>query len=102
MSPLADAVCLVDREKADADACKAGRDVSKVESLGRKVKQSYFSPRCACETIRHLRRGERAVDERSRQIARLEGVDLILHQGNQRRHNYCQSGQYECGDLIAH
>src|SRR5512143_1688870 len=55
VSPLADAVCFVDREQAHADAGKLRGDVSKIESFWREIKEPDFAARRACEAIRHLR-----------------------------------------------
>ena len=93
---------LIDRKQAHADACQPRCDISKIEALRRKIEKSYLASGSARETIRHLRRSQRAVDERRGKIACFERIHLVLHQRDQWRNNDCQSGKDECGYLVAH
>ena len=88
VTPLRDAVGLVDGIERDLDLAQEGHVVLLGERLGRKIEQLGL----ALHDIRaHLRHG-RLVERRIEEVgdARLgregtHGIDLILHQGDQRR-----------------
>ena len=68
---------------------------------GDNVDQPELAGRHAFQPGVLLRRRQRAVDEAHRQAQRLELIDLILHQGDQRRDDQGQTVQGDGGQLVA-
>ena len=64
------------------------------------VRETRFVDR-AGEAIGNLRRRERAVDERGRQAARGQRVDLVLHERDERRDHHRQLREHERRYLVA-
>ena len=102
MSPLTYTVGLIHREKTDTDVTQSGCDVSKIESFRREIEKAHFTAGGTSESILNLCRLERAVDECSRQISRLECIHLIFHQRDERRHDDCQTGKHQRWNLVTH
>ena len=101
VAPLADAVRLVDGEQRDAGVAQPLGGGAEVEPLRRDVQQLDVAAHGARQAIRDLRRRERAVDERRRQAARVERVDLVLHQRDERRDDDRELGQHQRRHLVA-
>ena len=101
VAPFADAMRLVHREQRHADRAQPLGRAAHVEALGRHVEQLDLTALRARKPARHLGAGQRRVDERGRQIARGERVDLILHQRDERRDDHGESREHERGHLEA-
>ncbi len=71
------------------------------EPLGHYVHQPELAGRQAIEPGVLLRHRQRTVDEAYRQAQRLELIDLVLHQGDQRRNHQRQAVQGQGRQLIA-
>ena len=99
MSPLADAMRLVDREQRDGHFAEHPRETLARRAFGGSVEQVEIAPRQGiADGLRILadagqRGGAKAV--------RLGGTDLVLHQRDQRRDDDGGPGAGECGDLVA-
>jgi hypothetical protein len=94
-------VSFVDREERDLRAVQQIKAARRSQALGRNVKQVEL----ACQQ-RALGRAcsagvERGVEERSVYAKLGERSDLILHQGDQRRHDDARTRPYHRGNLIA-
>ena len=99
--PLADAMRLIHREQRHTNRAQALRGGAHVEALGRDVEQLHLAPFRSRESARHLRARERGVDERGRQVACGERIDLVLHQRDERRDHDGEPGKHQRGHLEA-
>jgi hypothetical protein len=99
--PLRNTVRFVDREQRDTDGGDALGRVSVIEPLRRDVQQLDLAALHTPQARRHFIRGQRTVDERRRNAARLERVDLVLHETDQWREDDRQSVEEERRYLIA-
>ena len=88
MPPVADAVRLVDRHEADAARRQQRQEAFAAvahEPFRREIQQTISSLAQAGDDRGLLAGAERAVVQRRRDAVADEGIDLILHQGDQRR-----------------
>ena len=99
--PLADAVCLVDGQQLQIHAADRLEEPPAAKPLRRHVHQPEPARGHLVEPLVLLGRGQRAVDERDRQAERFELIDLVLHQGDQRRDDQRQSLQDHGRQLVA-
>ena len=83
--PFADAMGLVDRQQLQPHRPHRLQKPRAAEPLRHDVDQAELARRHAVEPVVLLGRRQRAVDERHRQPQRLELIDLVLHQRDQRR-----------------
>ena len=79
----------------------ASQKTPAAESLGHDVHQAELAGRNAIEPGVLLRHRQRAVDETDRQTKRLQLIDLVLHQGDQRRDDQRQAVQSHGRQLVA-
>ena len=99
--PLRDAVGLVHRHHRDPGPRKPRDELFIRQPLRGDVEQFQ---RAAADTVidaRRLGRRERGIEPRRRDAPRLERLDLILHQGDQRRDDDRQPVHQEAGQLVA-
>jgi hypothetical protein len=101
VAPLADAMGFVHGEQRDTGVAQPLGGRSEVEPLGRDVEQFHVAANGARQPVGHLRRRQRAVHEGRRQAARLERVDLIFHERNERRDDDGELRQDERRNLVA-
>jgi hypothetical protein len=101
VTPLADAMRFVDGEERYSRLAKPLGRLPVVETLGRYVEELDLAALSSCESILNLTRGLGAVDERRWKSPRGKRVDLILHQGNERRHHDGESGHQQSRHLEA-
>ena len=87
VSPFADAVGFVDRDAEKVPSLQTGEKAGKNEAFRRDVQQAVFAAIEPVEPLGGGRRIDRAVQKRRANPVRLERVDLILHQRDQRRHD---------------
>ena len=86
VAPHADAVGLVDDDPGDAGRPQGAEEGVVAQPLGRDVDELEVAPRQIVEAGAHLVAGEGAVDQRgARADGGRERLDLVLHQGDQRR-----------------
>ena len=91
--PLADAMGLVDRQQLQPHRPHRLEEPPAAEPLRHHVDQAELAGRHPVEPGVLLGHRQRAVDERDRQAQRLELIDLVLHQGDQRRDHQRQAVQ---------
>ena len=102
VSPLADAMGLVDRQQLRSHRRGPPRGTARCETApaprrpAGTARPPCWSSRAYCSAI-----GRRAVDERDRQPERLELIDLVLHQGDQRRDDQRQAVEDHGRQLVA-
>ena len=101
MSPLADAVRFVHREQRDADVAQLLGQLAEGKPFRREVEELGLAAQHAAHAIADFSARQRAVDERRRDAALHQRVDLVLHQGDQRRDHHREPGQHQRRNLIA-
>ncbi len=95
VAPLRDAVRLVDRQQRDLGAPDRKEERLAQKPLGRDVEQFETPPGDLLVDLRELRRVESGIETRRRDAPRRQCVDLVLHQGDQRRnHQRCSLEQH--------
>ena len=99
MSPLADAVSFVDGQQLDFDFADRSHEGIAAKSFGGDVDQFVLPGGHPGQAILLLVRRKRTVDKRRGDIDRVEGVDLIFHQRDQRRDDDRDAGSGDCGKL---
>src|SRR5258706_9186312 len=99
VSPFADAVRFVDGEELDVPRLQVGKKSREHQPLRRDVKQPEFAVVQPTQTSARFASVEGGIEEGRRDAAGLHGIDLIFHQGDQRRNDDGQSGPSERGQL---
>src|SRR5260370_26962090 len=92
---------LVDGERIDADLLQEPVEVGVDEALGR---DEYESERTLAQVhfvAKALRIGERAIELGGGDPARPQAIDLVFHQGNERRNDNRRAAAKDCGGLVA-
>ena len=92
---------LVHRQQGDRQTPRQLRKAVGLQTLGRDVQQLIHAPPDIVVHPRKLLAGQRAVDIRRRHARVFQRHHLILHQGNQRRHDHRHPRQQQGGDLVA-
>ena len=85
VTPLAEAVGLIDCEQRDFDALEGFEKTLGAEALGRDIDEFPIAVFHPVEPLALLWPAEGRVDHRRGNVSRGEGIDLILHQRDQRR-----------------
>ena len=99
--PLADAVGLVDRQQLQPHRPDRLQEAAAAKAFGHDVDQLVLACRHPVQARAQLGHRERAVDQRHRQPQGLELIDLVLHQGDQRRDHQRQAIEHQGGQLVA-
>ena len=99
MAPLGDAVRLVDRKRGDVPFFQVLVPTLEHEPFGRGVEQAILAAVQAAEPRACLGSVERGIEKRRRHAARLELIDLILHERDQRRDDDREAVAHERGEL---
>ncbi len=99
--PLADAMGLVHRQELQPHRPDRLQKSRAAKPLRGHVHQAELAGRHLVEPGVLLGHRQRAVDERHRQPAGLELIDLVLHQGDQRRYDQRQPVQDHGRELVA-
>ena len=92
---------LVHGEEPDVDALQGLDEVVAAEALGRDVEELETPLPHAGDALLLLLEVERAVDEGRGQSARVERVNLILHQRDERRYDEGRAVKHQRRQLIA-
>jgi hypothetical protein len=100
VSPLGDAMSLVDREERDGRPLEEGQEALVVEPLRRDVQQLQRAAVQLPGDLLDLRRRQRRVQPRRRDPPPSQGIDLILHQGDERGHDQRDPGLSQGGQLV--
>jgi len=101
VAPLADAVRFVDREPLHAHAGERVEQARIHKPLGGGEQQPQFSRHEPVADRPPLLLREAGMERRRRVADRLEGIDLILHQGHQRRDHDVGGVAHEGWQLVA-
>ncbi len=101
VAPLADAVRLVDRQQGRADPGHRLDEPGAPEPLGGDIDEVIPAGLDLREPGALLGGVERAVEQGRPQASLDQGVDLVLHQGDQRADDQGQAGQEEGRQLVA-
>ena len=101
MTPLGDAMRLVDRHQAHGGPLEAAEKLVERKSLGRDVQQVETARCKLAEHVQPLAFGLRAVEVRGRDAVPPRAVHLVLHQGNERAYNHARARQQAGGELVA-
>ena len=101
VAPLGDAVRLVDREEGDIDAAEPRDEATVGEALGRDVEEAEIALGGAAEDGGLLIAGNGRVDGGGGDAVAGEGVDLVLHQGEERGDDEGEAIEEEGGELVA-
>ena len=100
VAPVADAVGLVDRKKTDARVPQTLDQPFRVETLGGQIDQlEPLGIQVSCD-VPLLLGSEGAVDESGGHTVGPQGVDLVLHQRDQRRDDNSHAVHADCRSLI--
>ena len=99
--PLRDAVRLVDCEERDRHLRELGEEALVVEPLRRHVEELQPPGAEALRDIAHLLGAEAGVEPGGIDALSYEGVDLILHERDQRRDDDGDSVEQQCRELVA-
>ena len=84
VAPLGHAVCLVDRDRGHVPAAQVLLPALQQQALRRGVQEAELAAVQAAQARTRRLRVEGGVQEGRRDAARLQGVDLVLHQRDQR------------------
>ena len=101
VSPLADAVRLVDCEKGQFRAGDRLEEGRVPEPFGSDVHELVVAVRHRRETEAHFVGRDGRVEEGGGNLAFFEGGDLILHQGDERRDDERRAREEKGGELVA-
>ncbi|MGX1223775.1 hypothetical protein RKD42_005034 [Streptomyces ambofaciens] len=101
VAPLGDAVRLVDGEEGDLAAGEQVEGGVQAQSLGRQVQQIELSGEVLGLHHAPLVEVLRGVHEPGPHAERPQGVDLVLHQRDQRRDHDARAGPDQGRDLVA-
>ena len=100
VAPLADAVGLVDRQQRHVGLAHGAHEAVG-EALGRHVDQLVCAvDHRGCAVPAFVPRQAR-VDERGANALGVEGIHLVLHQRDERRHHQGRPLERQCGQLVA-
>ena len=101
VAPLGDAVRLVDGEQRDGRVGQLGEEALVVEALGCDVEELQAAGAEAVGDVTGLRLLDARVEPRRVDSLTDEGVDLILHQRDQRRDDDGDAVEHQGRQLIA-
>ena len=101
VTPLADAMRLIDREPGDRPAGQLLKKAGREEALGCEVEQFEFSVVQSAKAATRLSGIQRRVQESRGNAGRLQRVHLILHQGDQRRQHHGETVLQHGRQLVA-
>ena len=71
------------------------------QSFGRQIEQIEFALAGTAFDGLRLRPRHGRVEKRSSHTRFVQGSDLVLHQGDERRHHHGHAGAQQCRDLVA-
>ena len=91
VAPLGHTVGFVDGEQGNLKTLQKGQHSWLNQTLGREIKHFHFTALDPCRQIALLLGAERGVQCRRRDAQFFEGGDLVVHQGDQRRHHHRQA-----------
>src|SRR5579863_6116518 len=102
MAPLRDAMGFIHHEQRDVETLEQVDECLVFKALGRDIDELQVAALDALEVRRFFVFGERAVQGDGAADARIgEHVELILHEGDQRRNDHRRSRQQQRRKLIA-
>ena len=101
VTPLRDAVRLVDRDEARRALCEERSELVTGEGLGCGQHEDRPTRRDAGQRRAPVGHADRAVEPHRRYAELLELQELIFEQGEERRYHYRRSRQEERGKLVA-
>ena len=101
MSPLRDAVRLVDSDQRQRQVAQPVDQVRLGQSLGRDIEQVQLSGPRRAPDLRPVVQRHAGIQPRRRHPLLFQRLDLVGHQGDQRRNDEAQPGAQHGGDLIA-
>ena len=101
VSPLRNAVRLVDGEQRSFDSLEQPKKALREEAFGRNVKQLELAGDQAALDLPLVLAGQARVEVCRGHAGFAQVVDLVLHQGNQRRHHDGGAWSKQRGNLIA-
>ena len=101
VAPLRHAVRLVDREQRDLAAGEEALGALGRESLGRDVEQIEPAREVGLLHLGALRRILRGIEERGTHTHGLHGLDLVVHERDERRDDHTGSLSHERRHLVA-
>ncbi len=101
MTPLAQAVRLVDSEKPHFYSTHSRNEPVRPEPLGSHIDQLIFSPDHSIDPISLLSMRKGGIDESRGHSPVHQRIHLILHQGNEGAHNHCDTLKAKSWKLIA-
>ena len=87
VTPFADTMRLVDGDLDSVPAFGVLEKMFKHQPLRRDIKQPVFAAMKSAQPPSSLRRVERRIQKRRCDPARLQRIDLVFHQRNQRGHH---------------
>ncbi len=101
LPPLGDAVGLVHRHQRDHQFRRQLQKPGVLQSFRRHIEQAALTPADPAPNLAGFLQGLGAVEEARGDARRLQGRDLVLHQGDQRGNDQGHPRQQQGGDLIA-
>ena len=100
VTPLADAMRLIDREGLHPPLRQLGQKFRQHEPLRREIKEPVFAGIQLGKTLAGLGRIEGRIQKGRRHPAGRQLVDLILHQGDERRNHHGQPVPHQSRQLV--
>ena len=101
VSPGGDAVRLVDREERDREVGHGREEGRGLEPFRSHVHEAVFAPAQRALTVLPFALRQRAVHERGRDSACAQRIDLVFHQGDERRDHHGGALEQQRRKLIA-
>ena len=101
VAPLGDAVRLVDGEEGDVHAAQGGDEAAVGKALGGDVEEAEVAIGGAAEDFALILAGDGRVDGGGGDPVAGEGIDLVLHQGEEGGNDEGEAIEQEGGKLVA-
>ena len=101
VAPVGDTVGFVDGDELDIQLFQKGPELGQHGPLRGYIQDTEPALPGHRLDPRNLRLGQRAVDEASRDAVGAQAVNLVLHQGDERRDHQGQPAQGQRGQLVA-
>ena len=101
MAPFADAMRLVNGEEGDVPLLQVVEETGEQQAFGSDIEQPVFALVQTAQTRPRFAGIQGRVQEGRRHAGGLEGVHLILHQGDERRDHHGEAGADQGGELEA-
>ena len=100
VSPLGDAVGFIDGQAGQAAILEQSQRFGSEQGFGGDIEQLQLSGACAVGGGDPIPVFKRAIEESGGNVEEVQLIDLVLHEGDERRDHHRQAVEHECGQLV--